>query len=70
VLGVPFEGGPATEIPLIGPYRIGATVNQDAVRNGRFVAGLGSSRWCNPPGIFDLSTGKSALIPLDYTGDF
>ena len=67
---VPLEGGPETEIPLTGPYRIGAPVNQDAVRNGRFVTSLGSSRWYNPPGIFDLSTGKSALVKLDYTGDF
>ena len=67
---VPLAGGPVTEIPLTGPYRIGTPVNSGAVRNGRFVAALGSSRWYDPPGIFDLATGKSARIPLDYTGDF
>ena len=67
---VPLEGGAETEVPLTGPYRFGSPVNPGAARNGRFVSALGSSRWYNPPGIFDFSTGRSTLIPLDYTGDF
>jgi hypothetical protein len=67
---VPLDGGAEQEIALTGPYRLGSYFDPGAIRNGRMVASLASSHWYNPPGIFDLSIGKSHLIPLDYTGDF
>jgi len=69
---VPLHGGQEAEIALTGPYRLGSEsgVTPGAVRNGLLAAALGSARWYNPPGIFDLGTGKSVRIPLDYTGDF
>jgi hypothetical protein len=71
---LPLRGGSPVEIPLTGPYRLGGVgsgdANPGAVRNGLLAAPLGSSLWYNPPGIFDLASGKSVRIPLDYTGDF
>ena len=34
------------------------------------MAPLAAPYWYWPPGIFDLATGKSARIPLDYAADF
>jgi eukaryotic-like serine/threonine-protein kinase len=68
---VPQHGGRESEIALAGPYlpaSPGATPG--AVRNGLLVMSVASPLWYNPPGIFDLATGKSQRIPLDYTGDF
>jgi hypothetical protein len=66
--GVP--SGPEQEIPLAGPLKLGYGIDPGAVRNGRLVA-PGSTPTCYwPPAIFDLATGKSARIPLDYTSDF
>ena len=62
--------GPEQEIPLAGPLKLGYGIDPGAVRNGRLVA-PGSTPTCYwPPAIFDLATGKSARIPLDYTTDF
>ena len=63
--GVP--SGPEQEIPLAGPLKLGFGIDPGAVRNGRLVA-PGSTPTCYwPPAIFDLATGKSERIPLDYT---
>ena len=69
---VPLHGGQETEITLTGPYRLGfgAGTTPGAVRNGLLVGSLASPLWYNPPSIFDLATGNSQRIPLDYTGDF
>jgi len=31
---------------------------------------MGAVTWYWPPGIFDLASGKSARVPLDYISDF
>jgi serine/threonine protein kinase len=65
---VPLSGGPEQEIA--GPFHLGYFIDPGSVRNGKLVAPMGSPTWYWPPGIFDLATGKSARIPLDYTCDF
>jgi len=74
IFRVPLRGGQETEIALTGPYNtgfgFGAGGTPGAVRNGLMVGGLASPLWYNPPGIFDLATGKSQRIPLEYIGDF
>jgi hypothetical protein len=45
-------------------------IDNEGVRNGRLVAPGTSPTWYWPPTIFDLATGKSARIPLDYVSDF
>jgi len=69
---VPQHGGRESEIALTGSYRLGfgSGSTPGAVRNGLLASGLASPLWYNPPGIFDLATGKSQRIRLDYTGDF
>ncbi len=66
--GVP--SGPEQELPLPGSLKLGFGIDPGAVRNGRLVAPGSSPTWYWPPVIFDLASGKSAGIPLDYTGDF
>ncbi|HEV2423241.1 MAG TPA: protein kinase [Terriglobia bacterium] len=65
---VPLNNGPEQEIA--GTFHLGWFINPGSVRNGKLVAPMGSQTWYWPPGTFDLVTGKSARIPLDYTNDF
>ncbi len=65
---VPLSGGPEQEIA--GSFQLGYYIDPGSIRDGRLVAPLAGPYWYWPPGIFDLATGKSARIPLDYTADF
>ena len=65
-----MPSGPEHELPLAGPLKLGFGINPWAVRNGRLVAPGSTPTWYWPPAIFDLATGKSARIPLDYNNDF
>jgi len=65
---VPLNGGPEQEI--VGPFHLGYYIDARSIRNGKLVAPMGAPTWYWPPGIFDLATGKSARIPLDYVSDF
>ena len=65
---VPLSGGQEQEIA--GPFHLGYFIDPGSVRNGKLVAPMGAPTWYWPPGIFDLATGKSARIPLDYINDF
>jgi serine/threonine protein kinase len=65
---VPLSGGPEQEI--VGPFHLGYYIDAGSIRNGKLVAPMGAPTWYWPPGIFDLATGKSARIPLDYVSDF
>jgi len=65
-----MPSGPEQEVPLAGPFKLGFGIDPGAVRNGRLVAPGSTPTWYWPPTIFDLATGKSARIPLDYTNDF
>jgi hypothetical protein len=70
LLRVPVNGGAETEIPLRGPMQPGYAVEEGAVRNGKLVAPGSSNSWDWPPVLFDLATGRSTRIPLDYRTDF
>jgi hypothetical protein len=65
---IPLSGGPEQEIA--GTFHLGYFIDAGSVRNGQLVAPMGAPTWYWPPGIFDLASGKSARIPLDYTSDF
>jgi hypothetical protein len=65
---IPLNGGPEQEIA--GNFDLGFGIDPGAIRDGKLVAPLNSAHWYWPPGIFDLATGKSARIPLDYIQDF
>jgi len=65
---VPLNGGPEQEIA--GPFHLAYYIDAGSIRNGNLVAPMGAPTWYWPPGIFDLTTGKSARIPLDYVSDF
>jgi hypothetical protein len=65
---VPLNGGPEQEIA--GPFHLAYYIDAGSIRNGKLVAPMGAPTWYWPPGIFDLATGKSARIPLDYVSDF
>jgi len=65
---IPLSGGPEQEIA--GPFHLGYFIDAGSVRNGKLVAPMGAPTWYWPPGLFDLATGKSARIPLDYISDF
>jgi hypothetical protein len=64
----PLAGGPEQEIP--GSFRLAGIVDPGSIRNGRLVAPLAGPHWYWPPGIFDLASGTSERILLDYTQDF
>ena len=68
LIRIPLSGGPEREIA--GQFDLGYTIGPDSIRNGKLVAPLGAPTWYWPPGIFDLTSGKSARIPLDYINDF
>jgi hypothetical protein len=62
--------GPSKQIRVPGPLTLGYVIDNDGIRNGRLAA-LGSGpTWYWPPAVFDLATGKSPRIPLDYVSDF
>jgi eukaryotic-like serine/threonine-protein kinase len=65
---IPLAGGPEQEIT--GTFPLGYHIGGEGIRNGKLVAPLAAPYWYWPPGIFDLATGKSERIPLDYTSDF
>jgi len=68
LIRIPLAGGPEQEIR--GSFRLGGTLDPGSVRNGRLVSPLAGPYWYWPPGIFDLATGTSERIPLDYAQDF
>lgn len=68
LIRVPLSGGPEQEIH--GQFHLGYDVDAGSIRNGKLVAPMSAATWYWPPGIFDLASGKSARIPLDYTSDF
>jgi len=68
LIRIPLAGGPEHEIA--GSFRLGGVVDPGSIRNGRLVSPLAAPYWYWPPGIFDLATGTSERIPLDYTEDF
>jgi hypothetical protein len=65
---IPLGGGPEQEIA--GSFHLGLGIDPGSIRNGKLVAPMASPYWYDPPGVFDLKTGQSARIPLDYAGDF
>jgi hypothetical protein len=67
---VPLDGGPEQQIPLPGPLQLAYMIDNDGVRNARLLAPAAAPYWYWPPAIFDLATGKSAIIPLQYLSDF
>ncbi len=67
LIRVPFNGGPEQEIA--GPFPLAYSIDPNSVRNGKLVAPMSGPRWFWRPGIFDLATGKSASIPLDYPNE-
>jgi hypothetical protein len=68
LIRIPLAGGPEQEIA--GSFRLGGAVDPGSIRNGRLVSALAGPYWYWPPGIFDLATGTSERIPLDYAEDF
>ena len=68
LIRIPLAGGPEQEIA--GSFRLGGVVDPGSIRNGRLVSPLAGPYWYWPPGIFDLATGRSERIPLDYKEDF
>ena len=68
LIRIPLSGGPEQEIA--GSFRLGGGMDPGSIRNGRLVSPLAGPYWYWPPGIFDLATGKSERIALDYTEDF
>jgi serine/threonine protein kinase len=68
LIRIPLAGGPEQEIA--GSFHLGGIVDPGSIRNGRMVSPLAGPYWYWPPGIFDLATGRSERIPLDYTEDF
>ncbi|HEV2424846.1 MAG TPA: protein kinase [Terriglobia bacterium] len=67
LIRVPFKGGPEQEIA--GPFPLAYSIDSNSIRNGKLVAPMSGPRWFWRPGIFDLATGKSASIPLDYPNE-
>ncbi len=67
---VSLNGGPEQAIPVLGPLTLGYTIDNESVRNGRLLAPGSGPTWYWPPAIFDLATGKSVRIPLEYLNDF
>ena len=70
LIRVPLNGGTEQEIPVPGPLALGYMIDNDGIRNGHLVAPGSGPTWYWPPAIFDLATGKSARIPLEYVSDF
>lgn len=68
LIRVPLDGGAAQDIG--GTFALGYAIDSASIRDGKLVASMAAPTWYWPPGIFDLATGKSARIPLDYTTDF
>jgi hypothetical protein len=69
---VPLDGGAEKEIILSGAFRPTQYVGARAIsRDGRMLVGLSSAdSWFWRPGILDLATGRSTLIPTDFRGDY
>jgi len=67
---IPLIGGSEQEIRVPGPLQLAYVIDNEGVRNGRLLAPESSPYWYWPPAIFDLSTGKSKTIPLEYLNDF
>jgi len=67
---VPLNGGAEQEIPVPGPLTLGYVIDNAGVRNGRLLAPGSGPTWYWPPAMFDLATGKSTRIPLEYVSDF
>jgi len=70
LIRVPLQGGPEEEIRVPGPLTLGYVIDNEGVRAGRLVAPGSGPTWYWPPAIFDLATGKSTRIPLEYVSDF
>jgi eukaryotic-like serine/threonine-protein kinase len=65
---IPLGGGPEQQIA--GSFHLGLGIDPGSIRDGKLVAPMASPYWYDPPGMFDLATGESTRIPLDYAGDF
>jgi len=68
LIRIPLAGGPEQEIA--GSFRLGYGLDPGSIHNGRLVSPLAGPYWYWPPGIFNLATGASERIPLDYAQDF
>jgi len=67
---VPLDGGAAHEIPINGSVKPGYRIDNGSLQNGRLVAPGSAPTWYWAPIIFDLTTGKTTRIPLDFVSDF
>lgn len=70
LIRMPLNGGSQQEIPLSGPMHLGYVIDNDSIRNELLLAPASGPTWYWPPAIFDLTSGKSRRIPLDYLSDF
>ena len=70
LIRVALNGGAEQEIHVPGPLTLGYMIDNEGIRNGRLVAPGSGPTWYWPPVIFDLATGKSARVPLEYVSDF
>ncbi|HTX40106.1 MAG TPA: protein kinase [Bryobacteraceae bacterium] len=65
---IPLGGGP--EQTIAGSFHLGLGIDPGSIAGGKLVAPMASPYWFDPPGLFDLATGESTRVPLDYRGDF
>jgi hypothetical protein len=70
LIRVPLNGGAQQEIPGLGPLTLGLGIDNEGVQDGRLVAPASGPTWYWPPALFDLASGKSVRIPLEYVNDF
>jgi hypothetical protein len=70
LIRVALNGGAQQEIPGLGPLTLGLGIDNEGVQDGRLVAPGSAATWYWPPALFDLASGKSVRIPLEYVNDF
>jgi hypothetical protein len=71
IFRIPLDGSPAREIAVRGELHPTPYLGPRAIsRDGQLLDGLESDSWYYVPGIIDLSTGQTTLIPTDLAGDY